>query len=154
MLSVGDHFPSFSLSDQNENIVSLNDLTGSKVIIYFYPKDDTPGCTLEACDFQSQLDAAPGTKIFGVSPDPVKKHQKFADKHGLKFPLLADPEKLLITACGLWQEKTFMGKKYMGVDRTTYVLDENGIIVKIYEKVKPIGHAKHVMEDSLASSSG
>ena len=85
-----------------------------------------------------------GAKVIGVSPDSVLKHIKFADKYGLKFPLLADPEKLLITACGLWKEKSFMGKKYMGVERTTYVLDENGIIVKIFEKVNPIGHAKDV----------
>ncbi len=144
MLSVGDHFPTFTLADQNGNIVSLNSLTGSKAVIYFYPKDDTPGCTAEACDFQSSMTSFGGAKVIGVSPDPVKKHIKFADKYGLKFPLLADPEKLLIVACGLWVEKSFMGKKYMGVNRTTYILDENGIIVKIFEKVNPIGHAKDV----------
>ena len=144
MLSVGDHFPTFTLADQSGKTVSLTDLTGSKSVIYFYPKDDTPGCTAEACDFQSYMADFAGAKVIGVSPDSVLKHIKFADKYGLKFPLLADPEKLLITACGLWKEKSFMGKKYMGVERTTYVLDENGIIVKIFDKVNPIGHAKDV----------
>jgi thioredoxin-dependent peroxiredoxin len=146
MLAVGSPFPDFSLSDQNGNIVSLNNLKGSMSVVYFYPKDDTPGCTMEACDFQSRLESVAGAKVFGVSPDTAKKHKKFADKFGLQFPLLADTEKELIQACGLWNEKSFMGKKYMGTDRTTYVLDENGIIVKIYDKVKPLGHAKEVSE--------
>ncbi len=144
MLTVGSPFPEFSLPDQDGNLVSSFNLKGSRSVIYFYPKDDTPGCTMEACDFQNHLEDIPGTKVFGVSPDNSKKHRKFADKHNLTFPLLADTEKELIQACGLWNEKSFMGKKYMGTDRTTYVLDENGTIIKIYEKVKPIGHAKEV----------
>jgi peroxiredoxin Q/BCP len=146
MLTVGASFPNFSLPDQDGNIVTLNDLKGAKAVIYFYPKDDTPGCTAEACDFQARQAEIKGSKIVGVSPDPSKKHRKFADKFGLTFPLLADTDKELIGALGLWQEKSFMGKKYMGVDRTTYVLDENGVIEKIFEKVKPIGHGKQVIE--------
>lgn len=144
MLSVGVPFPSFSISDQDGNIVTQEDLKGSKSVVYFYPKDDTPGCTVEACDFQARLQEIPGAKVYGVSPDSVKKHRKFADKFSLTFPLLADTEKQLIEACGLWIEKSFMGKKYMGVDRTTYVLDENGVILKVFEKVNPIGHAAEI----------
>ncbi len=146
MLTVGAPFPDFSLPDQNGNIVTLNDLKGSRAVVYFYPKDDTPGCTVEACDFQAKQSETPDSKVIGVSPDPSKKHSKFADKHGLTFSLLADTEKDLIGACGLWVEKTFMGKKYMGVDRTTFVLDQDGVIEKIYTKVNPIGHAKDVSE--------
>ena len=146
MLTAGSPFPDFSLPDQDGNVVTLNDIKGSKTIVYFYPKDDTPGCTAEACDFQARQASIKGAKVIGVSPDPSKKHRKFADKHGLTFPLLADTEKELIGALGLWVEKTFMGKKYMGVDRTTYVLDENGIIEKVYTKVNPLGHAKEVAE--------
>jgi peroxiredoxin Q/BCP len=146
MLTVGAQFPDFSLSDQDGTTVTQDNLKGSKSVVYFYPKDDTPGCTVEACDFQSHLEAVSGAKVFGVSPDPAKKHKKFAEKFNLQFPLLADTEKELIQACGLWNEKSFMGKKYMGTDRTTYILDENGTIIKIYEKVKPLGHAKEVSE--------
>jgi peroxiredoxin Q/BCP len=146
MLTEGSPFPDFSLPDQDGNTVTLADLKGSRAVVYFYPKDDTPGCTVEACDFQAQKAATPDSKIIGVSPDPTKKHRKFADKYDLKFPLLSDPEKELIGPLGLWVEKTFMGKKYMGVDRTTYVLDENGIVTKVYTKVNPIGHAKEVGE--------
>ena len=144
MLSVGSPFPDFSLPDQDGSIVSLKDLKGARTVVYFYPKDDTPGCTAEACDFQTHF--AAGVKIVGVSPDPAKKHRKFADKYGLGFPLLADTEKALIGALGLWVEKSFMGKKYMGVDRTTVVLDAAGVIEKVFEKVKPIGHGKEVAE--------
>ncbi|MBI1333060.1 MAG: redoxin domain-containing protein [Armatimonadetes bacterium] len=144
MLSEGAPFPSFSLSDQNGKTWTNDDLKGSKAVIYFYPKDNTPGCTAEACEFRDRLEAIPGTHVFGVSPDSAKKHQNFAKKFNLNFPLLADTERSLIDACGLWVQKTFMGRKYMGVERTTYVLDENGIIVKIYEKVNPLGHAAEV----------
>jgi len=146
MLTAGSPFPEFSLSDQDGNIVSNSDLKGSKAVIYFYPKDDTPGCTVEACDFQARLQEIPGAKVVGVSPDSAKKHRKFADKFSLTFPLLADTEKDLIGKCGLWVEKTFMGKKYMGVDRTTYVLDENGVILRVFEKVSPNGHAAEIMQ--------
>ncbi len=146
MLTEGSPFPDFSLPNQDGDIVTLADLKGSRAVVYFYPKDDTPGCTVEACDFQAKQAETSDSKIIGVSPDPSKKHRKFADKHGLTFPLLADTEKELIGACGLWVEKTFMGKKYMGVDRTTYVLDKDGIIEKVYSKVNPIGHAKDVTQ--------
>ena len=145
MPQVGDQFPAFSLSDQDGNIVTNSDLLGSKSVVYFYPKDDTPGCTAEACEFQAKLEEIPGAKVYGVSPDPAKKHRKFADKFGLTFPLLADTEKELAQALGIWVEKKFMGKTYMGVDRTTYVLDEKGAILHIFEKVTPVGHAAQII---------
>lgn len=144
MSSLGDLFPEFELEDQTGKVWTLADLVGSPTIVYFYPKDETPGCTMEACDFRD-IHKAGSIKVFGVSPDPIEKHKKFADKHSLAFPLLSDPEKSLIGTLGLWNEKKFMGKKYMGTDRTTYVLDDDACISRIYRDVKPIGHAKEVM---------
>lgn len=146
MVSVGSPFPAFSLPDQKGNVIDNESLKGAKAVIYFYPKDNTPGCTAEACDFQAKLPQIEGARVLGVSPDSVKKHQNFAKKFNLEFSLLADTERQLIDALGLWVEKSFMGKKYMGVDRTTYVLDENGIVVKIFEKVNPLGHVAEVSE--------
>lgn len=146
MLQVGDQFPSFSLPDQLGNVISNETLKGKRAVVYFYPKDNTPGCTVEACDFQAKFPTLPGVTVVGVSPDSVKKHQNFANKFNLEFSLLADTERQLIEACGLWVEKSFMGKKYMGVDRTTYILDENGTIIKIFTKVNPIGHVGEVTE--------
>lgn len=146
MIEEGDSFPAFSLSDQNGNVVSLNDLKGSKAVIYFYPKDDTSGCTAEACEFREVLPSIPNAKVFGVSPDGVKSHKKFADKYQLNFPLLVDEEHRLADQLGLWVEKSLYGKKYMGVERTTFVLDEAGNILKIFRKVKPQGHAVEVAD--------
>lgn len=146
MPQVGEPFPAFSLPDQNGAIITNEILKGKKAVIYFYPKDNTPGCTAEACDFQAKLSEIAGARVLGVSPDGIRKHQNFAKKFGLQFSLLADTERQLIEACGLWVEKSFMGKKYMGVDRTTYVLDENGVITKIFARVNPIGHVAAVRE--------
>jgi len=150
MINEGQPFPAFSLLDQDGKTVSNHDLKGNKVVIYFYPKDDTPGCTAEACEFQSsvsELKAAgrEGTRVVGVSPDSPKSHRKFADKFGLTFTLLADDQHALAEAAGVWAEKSMYGKRYMGVERTTFVLDEDGKVIKIYNKVKPAGHAADVL---------
>lgn len=150
MIDVGSPFPDFTLPDQNGEIVTKADLAGAKAIIYFYPKDDTPGCTTQACGFRDNLPKFSGARVIGVSPDPSKKHKKFEDKFSLTFTLLADTERSLIEALGLWIEKTLYGRKYMGVDRTTYLLDESGVIVKVWRKVNVEGHA----EDVLAALGG
>lgn len=146
MLNVGDEFPEFSLPDQDGRTVTLSDLRGNRSIIYFYPKDDTPGCTVEACEFRDHQVAIEGARIVGVSPDSPKKHRKFVDKFELNFTLLADEEKTLIRAAGLWVEKTLYGKAYMGVERTTFLVDESGHIANIWRKVKPEGHAEAVAQ--------
>lgn len=145
MLEAGQPFPDFSLSDQNGNMVTLEDLKGAKTIVYFYPKDDTPGCTVEACEFRDNLPHFEGAKVIGVSPDSAKAHTKFIGKFALNFTLLADTDKKLCEACGVWVEKSMYGKKYMGVDRTTFLLDENAVVVKVWTKVKPQGHAAEVL---------
>ncbi|RYG35816.1 thioredoxin-dependent thiol peroxidase [bacterium] len=145
MPEVGQPFPSFSLSDQDGNVLSLDDLRGERAVIYFYPKDDTSGCTTQACGLQERLADIPGARVIGVSPDSVKSHRKFADKFNLTFTLLADTEKTLCEACGVWVEKSMYGKKYMGVARTTFLLDENGNITKVFEKVKPETHTADVI---------
>ena len=144
MITAGTHFPDFILADQDGKTVNLSDLKGKKFVVYFYPKDDTSGCTVEACEFRDTLPSIPGVTVIGVSPDPVKSHRKFADKYNLPFTLLADTEKQLCEAAGVWVEKSMYGKKYMGVERTTFVVDENGIVTKVFAKVKPAGHAAEV----------
>ena len=144
MLKVGDQFPAFSLLNQDGETVTNEAMAGSVSVIYFYPKDDTSGCTAEACEFQEQLSDFPGKNVFGVSPDPVKSHRKFADKYNLEFTLLADTETALCEACGVWAEKSMYGKKYMGVLRTTFVVDSNGVVTHVFEKVKPQGHAAEI----------
>lgn len=146
MLSVGQQFPEFSLSDQNDQKHDRSSLIGSKTIVYFYPKDDTSGCTTQACAFQESLPQFVGAKVFGVSPDGVKSHRKFADKYGLTFTLLADVETELSRACEVWVEKSMYGKKYLGIERTTFLLDEQGVITHIWTKVKPVGHAREVLD--------
>ena len=146
----GQSFPRFSLPDQNGNVVSNEDLLGQKTVIYFYPKDDTPGCTAESCEFQSSVADMhkanePGVRVIGVSPDDVKSHRKFADKYGLEFTLLADVGHKLCDEVGVWVEKSMYGKSYMGVERTTFVLDEQGVVRQVYRKVKPQGHAAEVL---------
>jgi thioredoxin-dependent peroxiredoxin len=145
MLTAGQPFPAFSLLDQDGNTVSSDVLKGEKSVIYFYPKDDTSGCTVEACGFQERLQEIPGARVFGVSPDGVKSHRKFADKFQLQFTLLADTEHALAEACGVWVEKSMYGKKYMGIERTTFVLDANGVVTHVFNKVKPQGHAAEVL---------
>ncbi len=146
MLQTGDRFPDFQLQDQSGDVVSLGDLAGKPAVIFFYPKDDTSGCTAEACEFRDALPTFPGARVLGVSPDPVKSHRKFVDKYGLNFTLLADPDHALLEAAGVWVEKSMYGRTYMGVARTTFVLDEQGIVKHVFEKVKPQGHAAQVAE--------
>lgn len=145
MINEGQKFPDFSLPDENGNVVTLAELVGKKAVIYFYPKDDTSGCTVEACEFRDRMPDIPGVRVIGVSPDGPKSHRKFIDKYSLNFTLLADEAHELAEALGLWVEKSMYGKTYMGIERTTYVLDDSGTIVKIFRKVKPKGHAEEVL---------
>lgn len=144
MLKVGDQFPAFLLLNQDGSEVSSEVLKGAVSVIYFYPKDDTSGCTAEACEFQEKLSDFPGKAVFGVSPDSVKSHRKFADKYNLAFTLLADTEHSLCEACGVWAEKSMYGKKYMGVLRTTFIAGPDGVVTHVFEKVKPQGHAAEI----------
>jgi thioredoxin-dependent peroxiredoxin len=145
VLQAGDRFPNFTLQDQNGDTVTLEDLKGQKAVIYFYPKDDTSGCTVEACEFRDAAPTISGARVIGVSPDPVKSHKKFVDKYGLNFTLLADLDHKLADEVGVWVEKSMYGNKYMGVERTTFLLDEQGAIAKVFNKVKPQGHAAEVI---------
>lgn len=147
-VNTGDIAPAFSLPDQNGNTVTLDDFKGKTVILYFYPKDDTSGCTKEACQFR---DSFPSFKemnavILGVSPDSVKSHKKFADKYNLSFSLLSDEDKSVIEKYDVWKEKSMYGRKYMGVERTTFVIDKKGKIRKVYNKVKVPDHDKQILE--------
>lgn len=144
MISEGVPFPSFSLSDHDGKTVTNADLLGKKSVIYFYPKDDTPGCTKEACEFRDLFVDIPGAQVFGVSPDSEKSHRKFIDKFGLNFRLLADTNHELAESLGFWVEKSMYGKTYMGMERSTVLVDEEGKIAKIWRKVKPEGHAAEV----------
>jgi peroxiredoxin Q/BCP len=147
-ISVGDPCPAFSLPDDRGEMVSSDQLKQKGFVLYFYPKDDTSGCTLEAVDFgelKPEFDAI-GVAVFGVSPDPVKKHGKFRDKHDLQVRLLSDEEKALIGAFGLWVEKSMYGRKYMGVERSTALIGPDGRIVRLWPKVKVPGHAEAVLE--------
>ena len=144
MLTVGDRFPDFSLQDQDGRTHTLEGLKGTRFVIYFYPKDDTPGCTTESCEFRDLAPTLSGAPVFGVSPDGVKSHKKFADKFSLPFPLLADIDQSLCLAAGVWVEKSMYGKKYMGVERTTFVVGPDGVITHVWNKVKPAGHAAEV----------
>ena len=147
MLETGMKAPEFTLSDQNGNEVSLSDFAGKKVVLYFYPKDNTPGCTRQACAFAGSYDAfkALDVVVIGVSKDSVASHVKFAAKYNLPFILLADPELQAIKAYDVWQEKKLYGKVSMGAVRTTYVIDENGMIEKAMPKVKPDTNAKEIL---------
>jgi peroxiredoxin Q/BCP len=147
-LNIGDKAPLFTLpSDAGKNI-SLADLTGQKVILYFYPKDDTSGCTQEACDFRDNLTAFQklGVQVLGVSKDPVKSHIKFRDKYDLNFPLLSDEEGAVLNAYGVWTEKSMYGRKYMGIERSTFLIDETGRIVALWPKVSVTDHVKEVQK--------
>ncbi|MBN2275034.1 MAG: thioredoxin-dependent thiol peroxidase [Bacteroidales bacterium] len=141
--------PVFRGKDQDGKTVSLEDFKGKKVILYFYPKDDTPGCTAEACNLRDNYEdlLARGFAIIGVSPDNEKSHTKFKSKHGLPFPLIADPEAEIIKAYGAWGEKKMYGKSYMGVLRTTYVIDEQGKILKVITKVDTGDHAGQILTE-------
>ncbi|SDH43729.1 peroxiredoxin Q/BCP [Alteribacillus persepolensis] len=144
----GKAAPDFTLPASNGERVSLSDYRGKNVILYFYPKDMTPGCTTEACDFRDHkqdFDDA-NTVILGVSPDPVKKHQKFIDKHGLPFLLLADEEKEAAEAYGVWQLKKNFGKEYMGIVRSTFLIDKDGVLVKAWKKVRVKNHVEEALQ--------
>ncbi len=149
MPEVGKKAPEFSLKDDSGQTVSLKDFRGKKVVLYFYPKDDTPGCTQEACDFRDQGKTfkKENAVILGVSADSVESHAKFKKKFDLPFPLLSDPEKETIKAYGVWKEKSMYGKKYMGIERTTFVIDEEGKINKVFPKVKVTDHIEEVLEN-------
>ena len=146
-LNVGDQVPDFSLLDQDENEVSNKSLLGTKYILFFYPKDDSPGCTKEACairDSYRKIDKA-GYKVFGISPDNVKKHNKFIDKYEFQYSLLADENKDMIQAFGLWGPKKFMGREVVGVHRTTFIVDDKGVIEHIILKVKTKEHDQQIL---------
>ena len=149
MLEVGMKAPEFILPDQFGKQVSLSDYLGQKVVLYFYPKDNTPGCTRQACGFADNYPAflAEGAVVIGVSRDSVASHVKFAEKHQLPFVLLSDPERTAIEAYGVWQEKKLYGKVSMGVVRTTFLIDENGTVEKIMSKVKPDTNARDVLAE-------
>jgi peroxiredoxin Q/BCP len=152
VIEPGQPAPDFTLPDQHGQPVSLSQLRGTPVVLYFYPKDDTPGCTKEACAFRdarADYEGA-GAKVIGISPDTAASHRKFAEKYQLPFTLVADPEKRACQAYGVWKEKTLYGKKSMGVERTTFVIDGAGIIRKIFPRVKVDGHSELVL-DALES---
>ena len=147
MLEIGMKAPDFSLPDKDGNTVRLSDFQGKKVVLYFYPKDNTPGCTRQACAFAASYEQfkAQDATVIGISKDSVASHQKFAQKYDLPFILLSDPELQAIQAYGVWQEKKLYGKVSMGVVRTTYIIDEQGIIEKVMPKVKPDTNAAEIL---------
>ena len=146
-MNIGDTAPDFALQDKTGNQVKLSDFAGNKVVLYFYPKDNTPGCTRQACAFAAAYDdfKKRNITVIGISKDSVESHRKFAEKHNLPFILLADPELQAIQAYGVWQEKKLYGKVSMGVVRTTFIIDENGKIEKIMPKVKPDTNAGEIL---------
>lgn len=148
MLTEGDTAPDFALQAGNGQIKRLKDFRGKKVILYFYPRDNTSGCTREACSFNDHLKSikTKGAVVLGVSADSVESHSRFSDKYGLKFPLLSDPGKKTIKAYGVWREKTLYGRKFMGIERSTFLINEKGKIVRIFRKVKVEGHTEEIMD--------
>lgn len=148
MLEKGTKAPEFVLQDKDGNEVALSSFLGKKVVLYFYPRDNTPGCTRQACAFASAYDEfkAKDIVVIGISKDSVASHQKFAEKYNLPFILLSDPERIAIEAFGVWQEKKMYGKVSMGVVRSTFIIDENGIIEKVMPKVKPDTNATEILE--------
>jgi peroxiredoxin Q/BCP len=147
MLTPGDLAPDFTLPTDSGEELTLSSLRGRPVVLFFYPKDDTSGCTVEACEFRDLFPRFDGIKavILGMSPDSVKSHQKFKAKYELPYALVADTEKVALQAYGVWKEKSMYGKKYMGVERTTVLIDADGRVAQVFEKVKPAGHAEAVM---------
>jgi peroxiredoxin Q/BCP len=147
MLKIGQKAPGFILASSNGKTISLKDFAGKKIVLYFYPKDNTSGCTKEACSFESNLKTIKkkGAVVIGVSADSVDSHVKFAQKYGLSFPLLSDEKKEIIKSYGVWKEKSMYGKKYFGIERTTVVIDEKGIVRQIFNKVKVDGHTEEVI---------
>jgi len=149
MLNIGDFAPDFELTDQNGTSHNLSDYRGKKVVLYFYPKDNTPGCTKEACSFRDSFEdyKKHGIVVLGVSKDSEASHTRFIEKFSLPFTLLADTQTAVCQAYGVWGLKKSMGREYYGINRMTFVIDEEGKILKIYEKVKPEDHAKEILRD-------
>lgn len=147
-LKPGDKAPDFALKDQGGRLVTLNDFKGKKLALYFYPKDNTPGCTAEACSLSENFSSLQKDNIFvlGVSADSEASHKKFAEKYRLPFPLLVDSDKKVINDYGVWGEKKFMGRKFMGILRTTFLINEEGVIAHIIDKVKAKAHAPQILE--------
>ncbi|MCF7944775.1 MAG: thioredoxin-dependent thiol peroxidase [Spirochaetia bacterium] len=148
MLERGSMAPDFSLISDRGHSVSLSQFRGRKIVLYFYPKDNTPGCTTEACQFRDAYDRfiAAGAVIIGISPDTEKSHENFRNKYGLPFILAADPEKKVLQQYNALKEKKMYGRTYMGVQRSTFIIDENGKILEIFPQVKPDGHAQEILE--------
>ncbi len=147
VLQVGEKAPAFSLLGSDGKKYSLKDFKGKKIVLYFYPKDDTSGCTKEACSFRDNLSAITkkGAVVIGISPDGIKAHEKFISKYDLNFLLLSDEEKTILQKYGVWKEKSMYGRKYMGVERTTFIIDEKGKISHLFPKVKVDGHTEEVI---------
>lgn len=152
----GDKAPAFRLSDDSGKTRTLKDFAGSILVLFFYPKDDTPGCTQESCDFRDNLNrlTSSGASVVGVSADSVEKHRKFKLKHGLNFPLLSDPEHAALEAYGVWREKSLYGRKFMGIVRSTFVIDGKGIVQAVWPKVSVTGHVDEVLDAVRALAKG
>jgi peroxiredoxin Q/BCP len=148
MVEVGKKAPDFTLLNQDGKKIKLSDYIGQNVVLYFYPKDNTSGCTKEACNFRDIFPklSSVNAVVIGISPDTVESHKKFADKYNLPFNLLADTDKKVVEKYGVWKEKSMYGKKYMGVERTTYIIGKDGKVKKVFEKVKVPNHHNEVME--------
>lgn len=153
MVQAGDHAPELTLLADDGSEVSLSGFRGKKVVLYFYPKDDTPGCTTQACDMRDNLSSihTMGAVVLGVSPDPVSAHVKFREKFQLNFPLLSDERHEAAEAYGVWKEKSMYGKKFWGIERSTFLIDEDGVVLEAWRNVKAKGHAQKVRE-ALAPS--
>ena len=147
-LEAGERAPEWSMTADDESTVSSDDLAGERYVLYFYPKDDTPGCTKQACGIRDNIGrvSATGVKLFGVSPQSVKSHQKFRDKYGLPYPLLADDDHRVADAFGVWIQKSFAGKSYYGNERSTFVIGPDGVIEHVLPKVKPEEHVDQLLE--------
>jgi thioredoxin-dependent peroxiredoxin len=154
-IKTGDKVPDVTVNDQNGNPVNLRDLKGKKVVLYFYPKDQTPGCTTQACNLRDnyKLLLKEGYAVFGVSTDSEKSHRKFIEKEKLPFSLLSDPERKLHDAFGTWIEKSMYGRKYMGTSRSTFVINEKGLIEEVIEKADPKNHAAQILDKELPANS-
>ncbi len=148
-LKIGQKAPAFALPNQDGKIMRLSDFKGKKVVLYFYPKDDTPGCTKESCAFRDGLEEihASGAVVLGISADSVDSHKKFVKKFNLNFPLLSDEKKTVVQAYGVWKEKSLYGRKFMGIERTTFIIDEQGKLDDIFSKVKVDGHLEEVLAE-------
>ncbi len=152
----GAKAPAFRLEDDTGHVVSLKDFAGKTLVLYFYPKDATPGCTQESCDFRDNLNrlVASGAAVAGVSADSVESHRKFKAKHAFNFPLLSDPEHKALAAYGVWQQKSLYGRKFMGIVRSTFVIDGKGVVRKVFSPVKVTGHVDEVLQAVAALAKG